>query len=43
MPDAPQVGETAPRLAGPTLDGGSFDLADHRDRPVIVSFLRHAG
>lgn len=27
----------APPLAGPTLDGGSFDLADHRGQVVIVN------
>lgn len=43
MPDAPRVGDVAPELEGPTLDGVWFRLSDHRDRPVIVSFLRHAG
>jgi hypothetical protein len=27
----------------PTLEGTSFDLEDLRGRPVLVSFLRHAG
>lgn len=27
----------APPLSGPTLDGGSFDLADHRGQVVLVS------
>lgn len=27
----------APPLAGPTLDGGSFDLADHRGKVVLVN------
>ncbi len=39
----PDVGEPAPALDLPTVDGGRFRLADHRKRPVIVSFLRHAG
>jgi cytochrome c biogenesis protein CcmG/thiol:disulfide interchange protein DsbE len=29
--------EPAPRLAGPTLDGGRLDLADLRGRPVLVN------
>ncbi len=33
----------APPLELPLLDGGTASLADHRDRPVLVSFLRHAG
>ncbi|MDX1657996.1 MAG: hypothetical protein R3343_04180 [Nitriliruptorales bacterium] len=43
MPDAPRAGDTAPSLSGPTLSGAGFELSDHRERPVIVSFLRHAG
>lgn len=43
MPATPTVGSPAPPLRGTTLDGGHFDLADHRGRPLIVSFLRHAG
>ena len=27
----------APPLAGPTLDGGTFDLADHRGKVVVVN------
>lgn len=27
----------APPLAGPTLDGGRFDLADHRGRVVVIN------
>jgi hypothetical protein len=40
---APHVGEPARPLALPTLDGGVFDLAEHLDAPVLVTFLRHAG
>ena len=29
--------EPAPALAGATLDGGSFDLADHRGKVVVVN------
>lgn len=39
----PRVGEPAPPLELPTLDGGSLRLEDLRGRPVLVSFLRHAG
>ena len=38
----PAVGDPAPTLEGPLLDGGSFRLADEH-RPVLVIFLRHAG
>lgn len=40
---APAVGEPAPPLALPGLDGEDHDLSDLRGRPVLVSFLRHAG
>lgn len=40
---SPAVGETAPRLALPTLDGGELDLSSLRGYPVLLSFLRHAG
>jgi peroxiredoxin len=40
---SPQAGDPAPALALPTLEGTSFDLEDLRGRPVLVSFLRHAG
>ena len=40
---APVVGEPAPPLALPTLDGEPVDLRGLRGRPVLVSFLRHAG
>ncbi|MBW3578551.1 MAG: peroxiredoxin family protein [Actinobacteria bacterium] len=41
--DAPAVGDPAPPLIVPQLEGGDFRLEDHRGRPVLVSFLRHAG
>ncbi len=28
----------APALAGPLLDGGSYDLADHRGEVVVINF-----
>jgi peroxiredoxin len=40
---APVPGEPAPPLALATLDGRPFDLRGLRGRPVLVSFLRHAG
>lgn len=43
MTQAPAVGEPAPPLALPTLNGGAVDLASLRGQPVLVSFLRHAG
>ena len=39
----PSVGEAAPELVLPMLEGGVFSLADARGQPVLVSFLRHAG
>ncbi|MGH9213360.1 MAG: TlpA family protein disulfide reductase [Acidimicrobiales bacterium] len=33
------IGEMAPTLAGETLDGGSFDIEDHRGRWVVVNFF----
>lgn len=39
----PRVGDPAPRLEASTLTGGRLSLSDLRGRPVIVSFLRHAG
>lgn len=33
----PQVGDTAPALSGPT-DEGTFDLAAHAGKPVVVYF-----
>ncbi len=31
-------GDTAPEFTLPTADGGTFDLADHRGRSVVVYF-----
>lgn len=39
----PGVGDRAPALELPTLGGEPFSLEDLRGRPVLVSFLRHAG
>jgi peroxiredoxin len=39
----PQVGDPAPDLELPRLDGGVTALRDLQGRPVLVSFLRHAG
>ena len=36
-------GELAPPLALATVDGQPFDLRGLRERPVLASFLRHAG
>ncbi|MFK7931524.1 MAG: TlpA family protein disulfide reductase [Myxococcota bacterium] len=37
--DAVQVvGTTAPRVQLPTLDGGEFDLEEHRGTPVVMAF-----
>ena len=43
MTSAPQVGQAAPALSLPTLDGRQADLSALRGRLVMVSFLRHAG
>lgn len=40
---APRAGDPAPALDVPALGGGRVRLADEAGRPVIVSFLRHAG
>lgn len=37
--DSPIVGGVAPALAGATMDGGSFDIDDHRGRWVLVNFF----
>ncbi|MFW5934008.1 MAG: hypothetical protein ACOCT8_04680 [Actinomycetota bacterium] len=43
MPDARKPHATAPQLHLPDLDGRSTALSDLAGRPVLVSFLRHAG
>lgn len=43
MPSAPQPGDPAPELALPDLSGETHGLTDLPGRPVLVSFLRHAG
>lgn len=40
---APHVGEPAPPLALPAIGGGGFRLEDARGRPLMLTFLRHAG
>jgi cytochrome c biogenesis protein CcmG/thiol:disulfide interchange protein DsbE len=32
------VGQPAPAIVGPTLDGAAFDLASLRGKPVVVNF-----
>lgn len=39
----PTIGDPAPELDLPTVDGERIRLTDLAGRPVIVSFLRHAG
>lgn len=36
---SPRVGKPAPAVAGPTLDGASFDLGDRQGRWVVVNFF----
>jgi cytochrome c biogenesis protein CcmG/thiol:disulfide interchange protein DsbE len=36
---SPLIGKVAPALTGETLDGGSFDIDDHRGRWVLVNFF----
>lgn len=36
---SPLVGKVAPALVGETIDGGSFDIDDHRGRWVVVNFF----
>lgn len=43
MNGPPDVGQDAPPLALPALDGRHVDLDALRGGPVLVSFLRHAG
>jgi peroxiredoxin len=44
-PDPPAVGAPAPAadVELPTLDGGGMRLEDLRGRPLLLTFLRHAG
>ncbi|HEX6167065.1 MAG TPA: TlpA disulfide reductase family protein [Acidimicrobiales bacterium] len=37
--DSPLLGKVAPALVGETLDGGSFDIDDHRGQWVVVNFF----
>ncbi len=39
----PPAGAPAPALSLPTLAGSGFRLEDRRGRPVLLTFLRHAG
>ena len=34
-----RIGEVAPDLSGETVDGGSFDIDDHKGRWVVVNFF----
>ena len=43
MPTTLSPGDPAPSLQLPDLDGTSTSLRDLQGRPVLVSFLRHAG
>jgi peroxiredoxin len=43
MTSPPQVGQSAPNLSLPTLDGHRVDLAAMRGQLILLSFLRHAG
>ena len=43
MNAAPIVGDQAPPLELPDIDGGVVSLGALRGSPVLVSFLRHAG
>ena len=36
-----QVGDPAPEIDLPTHDGRRWRLADHRGRPVVLTFHRH--
>jgi cytochrome c biogenesis protein CcmG, thiol:disulfide interchange protein DsbE len=37
--DSPLIGRPAPGLVGPTLDGGTFDLADEPGQWTLVNFF----
>jgi hypothetical protein len=39
----PAAGDPAPPLSGETYAAGGFTLEDERGRPVLLTFLRHAG
>jgi peroxiredoxin len=39
----PCPGDPAPDFELPTLDDGPLRLEDLRGRPVLLTFLRHAG
>ena len=43
MSNPPRRGDHAPSLELPNLAGGTTALRDLAGRPVLVSFLRHAG
>lgn len=36
---SPLIGKVAPALVGETLDGGTFDIDDHRGEWVVVNFF----
>lgn len=36
---SPLIGKVTPALAGPSLDGGSFDIDDHQHQWVVVNFF----
>jgi cytochrome c biogenesis protein CcmG/thiol:disulfide interchange protein DsbE len=36
---SPLIGKVAPALVGQTIDGGTFDLDDHRGQWVVVNFF----
>lgn len=36
---SPLIGRVAPALVGQTIDGGTFDLDQHRDQWVVVNFF----
>lgn len=38
---APAKGEVAPDFSVPTLDGGTFSLADQRGKPTVVFFMAY--
>jgi peroxiredoxin Q/BCP len=40
---SPAVGDPAPGFDLPELGGGRLRLEDLRGRPLILTFLRHAG